>query len=437
MRSKDSKETKIPDIAERMKAGWVTDKLIGDDPIKLPGSKLPESLRSKQMEEGLSIVGADVRSLFPSLQNVEAARLTRLAVLKSKVQFNDIDYHKALRYISIVGGNELIDRAGLWRVRPIWKGGRPDLITVGGDASRDETNWCDSRHDIMEHEKRMIIATAMEIGVNVAMSTHVYVFCGRLYLQWAGGPIGLRITACLAALIMKLWDIAWLTLLDREEIDLVDYFRYVDDARSFARPLIHGVRWDGMNFVFKKDWEIEDKESGKTDQQRTTAEFVKAMSSLVEYLEFEGEESSMFPNDRLPTLDCELWFDENSKSVMWSFYEKPTVPNRVIQRDTALSESSSRSSLVQEVVRRLKNCCENLPKNEIATILSKFGQKLINSGQSMRSSQYLLVHGVVKFLEMLRVSKLPKTHTDYKPIHCNREFNLYDRKLKKMLARSS
>ena len=153
LRSKVSKETKIPDIAERMKAGWVTDKLIGDDPFKLPGSKLPESLGSKQMEDGLSIVGAVVRSLFPSLQNVEAARLTRLAVLKSKVQFNDIDYHKALRYISIVGGNELIDRAGLWRVRPIWKGGRPDLITVGGDASRDETNWCDSRHDIMDHER--------------------------------------------------------------------------------------------------------------------------------------------------------------------------------------------------------------------------------------------------------------------------------------------
>ena len=32
---------------------------------------------------------------------------------------------------------------------------------------------------------------------------------------------------------------------------------------------------------------------------------------------------------------------------------------------------------------------------------------------------------------------MPETHCDYKPLHCSHEFNLYDRKLKKMLARSS
>ena len=56
------------------------------------------------MNEGLSIVGADVKSLFPSLRNVEAARRAKKAVLNTKVELNDVDYIKALRYIYLVRG---------------------------------------------------------------------------------------------------------------------------------------------------------------------------------------------------------------------------------------------------------------------------------------------------------------------------------------------
>ena len=59
--------------------------------------------------------------------------------------------------------------------------------------------------------------------------------------------------------------------------------------------------------MFKNEFLEIDKKSGRSDQARTTEEFVKAMSSLVEFLEFEGEESGMFENNKLPTLDTEIW----------------------------------------------------------------------------------------------------------------------------------
>ena len=58
-----------------------------------------------------------------------------------------------------------------------------------------------------------------------------------------------------------------------------------------------------------------------SDQSRTTIELVKAMNSLVEFLRFTGEDYTMFPSERLPTLDTEIWF-ENGK-FYHSFYEKP------------------------------------------------------------------------------------------------------------------
>ena len=88
-------------------------------------------------------------------------------------------------------------------------------------------------------DKRRILATVIEVLVNLVMASHVYEFCGKFFLQCDGGPIGLRSTACLASLIMKMWDSAWLSLLEREKIALIDMFRYVDDIRNFAKPLLH------------------------------------------------------------------------------------------------------------------------------------------------------------------------------------------------------
>ena len=117
------------------------------------------------------------------------------------------------------------------------------------------------------------------------MATHVYKFDNKFFLQRQGGPIGLCSTASLAALIMKIWDVCWVKLLRDEKIDLLSYFRYVDDARNFMRPLAEGWRWSQSEkrFEFSLKHREEDFLSGLTDQARTTREMVLAMSSICEW----------------------------------------------------------------------------------------------------------------------------------------------------------
>ena len=257
------------------------------------------------------------------------------------------------------------------------------------------------------------------------------------FLQRNGGPIGLSSTASLAALVMKIWDIAWLSLLKKEGIWFLEYLRYVDDCWLFLRPILEGWRWCESKFCFKEEWREDDLLSGLTDQERTMRELVKAMDSLLSFIQFEGECSDMFGDNRLPTLDTAIWYCESSNQVMFSFFEKPTCPQTVIQKDTALNESSVRATLVQEVIRRMKNCSLNLPMAEKQEILSVFSQKMLNSGHSLRSVQYILVNGVIKFNELVRVSCLPKSDKSYKPLHAHRLFNVINRKLHKMLAKTS
>ena len=175
---------------------------------------------------------------------------------------------------------------------------------------------------------------------------------------------------------------------------------------------------------------------GLTDQQRTMRELVKAMSSLLDFIQLEGEVAEMF-GDRLPTLDTEIWVCDVTGEIRYSFFEKPTVPNRLLQKDTALNEGSIRASLVQEVIRRLKNCSLDLPLEEKQQILSVMAQKLINGGFSLQSAQYILVHGVVKYKELVRLSQIDPADPEFKPLHLEKEFNVFGRKLQKMLAVTS
>ena len=82
----------------------------------------------------------------------------------------------------------------------------------------------------------------------------------------------------------------------------------------------------------------------------------------------------MFSDNCLPTLDTSLWGCDGK--VKHKFYEKPTVGNQVLKRDTALPLSSLRASLLQETVRRLQNCSLDLKVETKQKILSDFEENL-------------------------------------------------------------
>ena len=103
----------------------------------------------------------------------------------------------------------------------------------------------------------------------------------------------------------------------------------------------------------------------------------------------------IFSHNRLSTLDCSI-FVENGK-MLHSFFEKPMRSDRCLDASTALSETVIRSSLRQEIVRRLTNTHLDIPLSEKVDILDSFYVKLRNSGHS---------HGAIRlsFIEALAKS---------------------------------
>ena len=238
-------------------------------------------------------------------------------------------------------------------------------------------------------------------------------------MQCTGGPIGMRFTASLASIVMKQWDKSWIKLLNREGIDFDAFIRYVDDCRLFLRCLNPGWVWNGYKFEYDRDKAEEDKKNEVTFVQRTTRKITKAMCSMTSFLRFTGEDCSMFTDMTLPTLDTSLWVSNGQ--IKHKFYEKPTIGNQVLNKDTALPTASLWSSLLQETVRRLINCSLDLEQTEKQRILSEYAIKLINSGHSVRSTRIILVQGVVKFLWKVEKSMLPVTDPEFQPLYLNKE----------------
>ena len=116
-------------------------------------------------------------------------------------------------------------------------------------------------------EKKIIIGRVIEAAIIMAMSTHLYTFGGETYMQAAGGPIGMRSTACLAAVVMKVWDESWKKLMRREGVIIDLMLRYVDDCRAFMPSLNEGWFWNGRGFEFSWDKREEQLRSEETDEQ--------------------------------------------------------------------------------------------------------------------------------------------------------------------------
>ena len=130
-----------------------------------------------------------------------------------------------------------------------------------------------------------------------------------------------------------------------------------------------------------------------------------------------------------------LWIENGL--VQYKFYEKPTVGNQVLNKDTPLPASSLRSSLLQETIRRLQNCSPDLDISVKQDILSRYGANLINSGHSVRSSRIILVQGVVKYLWKVKLSNLPKDDPRFKPLHLSKEHCEESRQISKYQAKMS
>ena len=343
------------------------------------------------------IVGSDVKALYPSLADLDVGLICYNAVMNSEIEFSNVNYKLATKYITLNFSAAEQRLSPLWKVLPrrtVTTGARPGVTA----PPNKEDNWIFPTLEYTAEQRRTIIATMVQVGCITMMNTHVYEWNGSLYHQQEGGPIGLRATCAIARIVMNYWDKKWMNLMNINNIerDLED--RYMDDIRVMLMALRAGWRWYEGGLHWCKTWEEEDIQTGKTPEERTTDALLKSMNNVLDFLEFTKETPGDFENKKLPTLDLEIRIEDGV--ILFQFYEKPMGYNVVVQATTALSATIKRSTLTEEVLRRLKHTSEDLSHSCRMETLERLAQKMSNSGHKNHYMKQIFTTGITEETEI-------------------------------------
>ena len=376
------------------------------------------------------LVGSDVEALYPSLQDTKVAEIIFNAIMETKVGFDGVNYQEGARYI-VLNCSEHECRSGpLGRVLPSRRfvnGARPGVTGAGpmGSEMGDQEQWKFPRVTLSKREKRLMVATVMRIAVLTLFRTHTYTFGGRYYLQKAGGPIGLRSTCAIARLVMLWWDEELLQVMVKNNVITDAEARYMDDIRLWLWSIRMGWRWTGKALEYCREWREEDRRKGLTPLQKTTEILEGMMNSICAFLTLTMETADGFPDNRLPTLDLNIWIGKDN-IIYYVFFEKSMASTQTIQRRSAMPENGRMATLNQELVRRMLNTSEDLGMEERVIVVDKYCQKLTDSGYLRDQVKRVVVGGLTGYEKRRGLSLLHPSHKKYRPLHESRKYKARD-----------
>ena len=159
---------------------------------------------------------------------------------------------------------------------------------------------------------------------------------------------------------------------------------------------------------WRDEWRIEEEELDEPDDRRCFREWRRLCNSIWSWIKMREDVGSNYPSGRLPILDVEVYVVEleTPEGVQYSvprfgFYEKPMNSRYVLHSSTAMGEKPKITSLVQEVIRRLRNTSREAGQEERDVVLSKFARKLYVSGWVEGKRKEILLSGIKGYQKQL------------------------------------
>ena len=350
----------------------------------------------------MALIGSDVVSLYPNLDVAAISQRMREAILMSNIQWENVDYLEATKYIALNWDRERCMKSKLRHVLPRRRGRtgtRPGIKGAGprGKTRGDQEQWIfDPNVVLTEEDKREIKAIVMSIVTEELFKNHFYSFGGATFHQQQGGPIGLRATCAVARVCMQIFDIKWKSILADMRIETWLIKRYMDDTRTCLPPIKPGWRIQDGSLCYSVKWECEDVEAGVTSTERTKRVLLQSMNMVEDYLSFTAETGEEFEGGWLPTLDMNLIVTSRNE-ILFKQYEKEVSSKQTIQRSSAMNENVKNQILSQDMIRRLMNTCENVGAETREQVVDQYAQKLINSGFSKEQTKRIVINGIRGF----------------------------------------
>ena len=114
LRELKSKSCPVPNFRAKLWTMRIQNEITDHSTFQLPRVDDTESCSGEmQYEDELVISGTYVEALFPSIRDIESARVVRETVIESDASIGNFDCKAALKYLYIVGGPAHLRESGL------------------------------------------------------------------------------------------------------------------------------------------------------------------------------------------------------------------------------------------------------------------------------------------------------------------------------------
>ena len=389
-----------------------------------------------------TLIGSDVVSLFPSLTAENTAKAVRSQALKSGIIWENID-SKWLRLYIHLNRNLSSDISQIEHLLPKKRKGKrgPEpgmsskeclqrhLLDVYEKGELSSWTWPTNEPTV--NEIRILMSIMLEISVRFFFANFVYTFGNLTFLQANGGPIGARLTMCIARLVMQDWWDKFSQILDDSKIAVLLKAIYVDDGRLIVEILKKGVIFNNTTGKFMMSPDPIDYIEGDImdDVKRTEIEIGKAMNYINTDLRFTTETERDFEKGRLPTLSFETW--STIEGIRHSYFEKTMRSQILTQKFSSQSEQSKYSILVNELHRHLEVLDPKIENSEKVEIIDHFIQQLYNSDYDLNQISDIVESSLKGFLR--KVERKKGNTSRYR----KGEDTLVERERKKLLESTS
>ena len=409
----------------------------------------------------LGLIGADAEALFPSMMRKPTEAEVWEAAMETDIRWEGISWHEAAKYLAISCTPAELLEMGVSRwvpFRPTNMGQKPGITAeeVLGAEVEVEKQWIFRTKSYPAPIKKRLMAGVLKVGGRAVYGHHVYSFGGEDYVQIDGGPIGNRLTMCLSEIRMMMWSRRLMKILEKLGMRVLLSICYVDDLRYVVKLLELGWILDKGTWSLKYDPEVAEKEEAEgVSRSRKTAMIIReVMNNLTPDLSFTVELPEEFEDNKLPTLDLNLWIsrkgpgeeeevaqyipaelapagEEGCPQLRYSFFEKSMANKRVTMANSAMDWSSQHSILAQEVIRRLETTSLQLPHMVRKEKLDIFTRKLLRSLYTPEQARTILVSGLRGWMNKMQRAKQEK-----RPYHRPASTTSRIRRLRKLLDKT-
>ena len=390
-------------------------------------SETPVELR------GTTILGSmDVKSLYPSLDKDHDSKIAGEIVTRHAHLLKSFNWKEGSRFLALALNEDQVKDLDLTEVVQTRKfqGGRDLGMTTNEtntplqhDILQDLSKLNEPSREATEEEQARILGAVVQTATRIAMEEHTFQFNGETHSQPDGAPMGNQVSVELARASMLTWDDKFISsILQVSQLKGQDDItkRYVDDHLDTQREQPPGTRWseDGSRLIIDQSQVEQDKMiPGDQRTMKLVREHANRLNPRIQMVE---DCPSLHDSGMMPVLDLQCWVDEGG-FLRWIHYRKPMANPLVPHAVSALPARIRRTTHIQEGVRILRNCCEELNWATKANCLSDFMARLKRSGYDHGYRVAVLNAAIAGYEKQLERSLQPGGKPLHRPDSYQRE----------------